>query len=99
MISGAAGAMTVVMGDLTSDHGPLRHFARADRVEQLSMCVILIGALMMVLAPLLCAFVKVRMFNTYGDDEVTHPHPLNPFRPSHPMNNNRSSPNPPWWGS
>ena len=61
MISGAAGAMTVVMGDLTSDRGPLRRFTRAERVEQLSMCVLLIGALMAVLAPVLCAFVKVRV--------------------------------------
>jgi hypothetical protein len=59
MISGAAGAMTVVMGDLTSDRGPLRSFTRPERIEQLLMCVLLIGGLEVLLAPLLCAFVKV----------------------------------------
>ncbi len=59
MISGAAGAMTVVMGDLTSDRGPLRNFPRPERVEQLLMCVVLIGGLEVLLAPLLCGFVKV----------------------------------------
>lgn len=60
MISGAAGAMTVIMGDLTSDSGPMRAFTREERVEQLLMCVVLIGALEVLLAPLLNAFVKVR---------------------------------------
>lgn len=60
MISGAAGAMTVVMGDLTSDSGPMRSFSRPERVEQLLMCVVLIGALEVLLAPVLNAFVKVR---------------------------------------
>ena len=59
MISGAAGAMAVVMGDLTSNSGPLRHFPREQREEQLLMCVVLIGVLEVLCAPLLCAFVKV----------------------------------------
>ena len=59
MISGAAGAMAVVMGDLTKDDGPLRYFAREERVEQLLMCVLLIGVILLFLGPVLCAFVTI----------------------------------------
>lgn len=59
MVSGAAGAMAVVMGDLTRDDGPLKTFPRQARVEQLLMTVVLIGILEVFCAPLLCAFIKI----------------------------------------
>ena len=45
MISGAAGAMAVVIKDLMDDNGPLKEFSTADRFEQLLMCVLLTGVL------------------------------------------------------
>jgi MFS superfamily sulfate permease-like transporter len=59
MISGAAGAMAVVMGNLTREDGPLRDFTREERVEHLMMCILLIGALEFLCGPFLCAFVKI----------------------------------------
>ena len=41
MISGAAGAMAVVVADLTADDGPLGAFDGAARFEQLLLCVLL----------------------------------------------------------
>jgi MFS superfamily sulfate permease-like transporter len=59
MISGAAGAMAVVMGNMTKEDGPLRDFSREERVEHLMMCILLIGMLECLCAPFLCGFVKI----------------------------------------
>lgn len=59
MISGAAGAMAVVMGNMTKEDGPLRDFSREERIEHLMMCILLIGMLECLCAPFLCGFVKI----------------------------------------
>lgn len=59
MISGAAGAMAVVMGNMSSDTGPLRDYTREERVEHLMMSILLIGVIEVVCAPFLCSFVKI----------------------------------------
>eukprot|EP01006_Ploeotia_vitrea_P045195 TRINITY_DN66919_c6_g1_i1.p1 TRINITY_DN66919_c6_g1~~TRINITY_DN66919_c6_g1_i1.p1 ORF type:complete len:653 (+),score=360.36 TRINITY_DN66919_c6_g1_i1:613-2571(+) len=48
MISGAAGALAVVMKDLMSVTGPLGALTRAERFEHLLMCVVFIGIFQMV---------------------------------------------------
>ena len=45
MISGAAGAMAVVIKDLMADAGPLSDFSRGDRFQHLLMTVFLCGIL------------------------------------------------------
>lgn len=37
MISGAAGAMTIIMGNITKEDGPLKEFTREERVEHVSL--------------------------------------------------------------
>lgn len=59
MISGAAGAMSVVLGDLMSESGPLKGFTRQERLEQLLMSVFLIGVIEIGAGPLVAMFVKI----------------------------------------
>ena len=59
MISGAAGAMAVVLGNLMKESGPLGEFDRHDREQQLLMCVVLIGVIELVAGPIVALFVKI----------------------------------------
>ena len=60
MISGAAGALAVVMKDLMADDGPLEDLNKAERFEHLLMCVVFIGVFQMVASFLLLAkFVRL----------------------------------------
>jgi len=59
MISGAAGAMAVVLGVLMRDSCPLGKCDRHDQEEQLLMCVNIVGIIELVAGPVVALFVKI----------------------------------------
>lgn len=50
MISGAAGAMAVVMVDIMDDEGELAYLSKQDRAQVLFMCLVFVGLIQILLA-------------------------------------------------